>query len=154
MAPAAVQNTHQMGRNKGFPGGSDSKESACNAGDLGSIPGLGKSPGGGNGNPLQCSCVENPHGQRSLAGYSPWGRTESDTTEQLGTQGRVHSNTAAGRQVRPLRLHKQCSAQPGNRRTRTQPHPRNTSKEGCEGGTENQILWGREGGANYYIQNA
>ena len=42
-------------------------------GDLGSIPGLGKSPGGGHGNPLQYSCLENPHGQKSLAGYSPWG---------------------------------------------------------------------------------
>ena len=57
---------------KGFPGGSDGKESACNAGDLNSIPGLGRSPGGGHGNPLQYSCLENPHGQRSLAGYSPW----------------------------------------------------------------------------------
>ena len=43
-----------------FLGGSDSKESTCNAGDLGSIPGLQRSPGGGNGNPLQCSCLENP----------------------------------------------------------------------------------------------
>ena len=43
-----------------FPGGSDDKESACNAGDLGSIPGSGKSPGWGNGNPLQYSCLENP----------------------------------------------------------------------------------------------
>ena len=51
----------------GFPGGSDHKESA-NEGDLGSIPGLGRSPGGGHGNPLQCSYPENPHGQRSLAG--------------------------------------------------------------------------------------
>ena len=42
-----------------FPDGSDGKESACNAGDLGSIPVLGKSPGGGNGNPLQYSCLEN-----------------------------------------------------------------------------------------------
>ena len=42
-----------------FPGGSDGKESACNAGDHGSIPGSGKSPGEGNGNPLQCSCLEN-----------------------------------------------------------------------------------------------
>ena len=64
-----------------FPGGSDSKESACNAGDLGSIPGLGRSPGGGYGNPLQYSCLENPHGQRSLAGYIPWGHKESDMTE-------------------------------------------------------------------------
>ena len=65
----------------GFPGGSDGKESACNAGDLASIPGLGRSPGGGNGNPLHYSGLENPHGQRSLAGYSPGGCKESDTTE-------------------------------------------------------------------------
>ena len=44
----------------GFPGGSDSKESACDVGDLGLIPGLGRSPGGGHGNPLQYSCLENP----------------------------------------------------------------------------------------------
>ena len=44
----------------GFPGGSDSKASACNAGDPGLIPGLGRSPGEGNGNPLQYSCLENP----------------------------------------------------------------------------------------------
>ena len=44
----------------GFPGGSDGKESACNAGDLGSILGLGRSPGGQHGNPLQYSCLENP----------------------------------------------------------------------------------------------
>ena len=50
----------------GFPGGSEGKESACNAGDVGSIPGLGRSPGGGHGNPLQYSCLENPDGQRSL----------------------------------------------------------------------------------------
>ena len=56
----------------GFPSGSDSKESACSAQDLGLIPGLGRSPGEGHGNPLQYSCLENPHGQRSLAGYSPW----------------------------------------------------------------------------------
>ena len=50
---------------KGFPGGSDGKESACKAEDLGSIPELGRSPGGGHGNPLQYSCLENPHGQRN-----------------------------------------------------------------------------------------
>ena len=44
----------------GFPGGSDNKESACNVGDLGSVSGLGKSPGEGTGNPLQYSCLENP----------------------------------------------------------------------------------------------
>ena len=52
-------------------------------GDLGSIPGLGRSPGEGHGNPLQYSCLENPHEQRSLVGYSPCGHKESDTTEQL-----------------------------------------------------------------------
>ena len=54
-----------------FPGGAESKESACNVGDLGSIPESGRSPGEGNGYPLQYSCLENPHGQRSLVGYSP-----------------------------------------------------------------------------------
>ena len=44
----------------GFPGGSEVKASACNAGDLGSIPGLGRSPGEGNGNPFQYSCLEKP----------------------------------------------------------------------------------------------
>ena len=44
----------------GFPGGLEGKESACNAGDPGSIPGSGRSPGGGNGNPIQYSCLENP----------------------------------------------------------------------------------------------
>ena len=64
-----------------LPGGSAGKESACNGEDLGSIPGLGRSPGGGHGNPFQYSCLENPHGQRSLAGYSPWDYKESDMTE-------------------------------------------------------------------------
>ena len=49
-----------LGLVKGFHGGSDSKESSCNVGDLGLIPGLGRSPGGGHGNPLQYSCLENP----------------------------------------------------------------------------------------------
>ena len=57
------------------------KESAYDVGDLGSIPGLGRFPGGGRGNPLQYSCLENPHGQRSLADYSPWDLKESDSTE-------------------------------------------------------------------------
>ena len=70
-----------------FPDSSLGNES-CNVGDLGSIPGLGRSPGEGHGNPLQYSRLENPHGQRSLAGYSPWGRKESDTTERLS----AHTN--------------------------------------------------------------
>ena len=68
----------------GLPGSSDGKESACNAGDLSSIW-VGKIPGGEHGNPLQYSCLENPHGQRGLAGYSPWGRKEPASTEQLST---------------------------------------------------------------------
>ena len=67
----------------GFPGCSDGKESTHNSGDPDSITGLERSPGKGNDNPLQYSCLENPHGQRSLVGYSPWGCKESDTTERL-----------------------------------------------------------------------
>ena len=66
-----------------LPGGSDGKEYACNAGDPGPIPGLRRSPGGGHGNPLQYSCLDNPHAQKSLVGYSPWGHKESDMTEWL-----------------------------------------------------------------------
>ena len=65
--------------NKDFPCDSDGKESAYNAGDLGLI--LGWKDPLEEGNPLQYSCLENPHGQRSLTGYSPWGCQESDTTE-------------------------------------------------------------------------
>ena len=65
---------YMTNENLGFPGGSDGKESAFNAGDLGSIPGMGRSPGGEYCNPFQYSCLENPQGQRSLASYSPWGR--------------------------------------------------------------------------------
>ena len=60
------------------------KNLPANAGDVrdaSSVPGLGKSPGGGPGNPLQYSCLENLHGQRNLAGYSPWCCKESDMTE-------------------------------------------------------------------------
>ena len=52
----------------GFPGGLDGKEFSCSVGDLGSIPGLGRSPGGGPGNPVQYSCLESPHGQREPGG--------------------------------------------------------------------------------------
>ena len=69
----------------GFPGGSDGEESAYNAGDLGSISGLGRSPGGGHDNPLQHSLLENSQGQKSLVGYSPWGCKESDMTKRLST---------------------------------------------------------------------
>ena len=65
----------------GFPGGSDDKESACSAGDLGSVLGSGRSPGEGNGYPLQYSCLENSMNRGGLGGYSLWGRRESDKTE-------------------------------------------------------------------------
>ena len=69
----------------GFPSASDGKESACNAADLGSTTGLGRSPAGGHSNPLQSSYLENPHGQRSLVGHNPWGCKELDTAERLST---------------------------------------------------------------------
>ena len=69
----------------GFCDSSVGKESACNAGDLSSISGSGRSLGGRHGNPLQYSCLANSHGQRSLEGYSPWGRKELDMTEWLST---------------------------------------------------------------------
>ena len=59
---------------------SDGKESACSAGDLGSIPGSRRFPGEGNGNSLQYSCLENPI---DGGAWCPWGRKESDMTEQL-----------------------------------------------------------------------
>ena len=67
----------------GFPGGSAGKESACSVGDLGSIPGLGRSPGKGNSYPLQYSGLENS------MDYTPWGHKESDMTEQLSLSRRI-----------------------------------------------------------------
>ena len=74
----------------GFSGGSESKESACNAGDIVLIPGSGRFLWRNSCmsyvcSPLQYSCLENPHGQRSLEGYAARGRKESATTEQLST---------------------------------------------------------------------
>ena len=75
----------------GFPGDSDGKESTCNVGDR--VGSLGWE--GGHGNTLQYSCLENPHGQKSLSGYSPWSRKELDTTklaaEQLSTAHSIHT---------------------------------------------------------------
>ena len=66
--------------------GSDGKELACNAGDLGSIPGLGRPPEGGHANPLQYSCLENSMDTGAWqATYSPWGGKELDMTEWLST---------------------------------------------------------------------
>ena len=67
----------------GFPGGSAGKESTCNVGDLGLIPGLGRSPGEGNGNPLQYSAWKIPWTGKPGAGYSPQDHKESDMTKRL-----------------------------------------------------------------------
>ena len=72
---------------QGFPGGSEVKASAWNAEDLGSIPGSGRSPGEGNGNPPMAThsstLAWKIPWRESLIGYSPWGYKESDTTERL-----------------------------------------------------------------------
>ena len=68
---------------QGFPHSSVGKESAGNTGHTGLIPGLGRCPGEGNGNPLQYSCLEKSHGLRSLAGHSPWSHKELAMTERL-----------------------------------------------------------------------
>ena len=67
----------------GFPGGSDGKESACNAGDPGSLPGSGRSPREGNDNPLQYSCLENSWTEEPGRLQSLLGLKELDMTEQL-----------------------------------------------------------------------
>ena len=77
-----------MKTTQGFPGGSDGKESACHVGDPGSIPELAF-PGGGHNNPVQYSCLENPHEQRNLVGYSPQSHKKPDMTEQLSTAQHV-----------------------------------------------------------------
>ena len=76
----------------GFSGGSDGKKSTCNVVGLCLIPGLGRSPGGGHGSPLQYSCLETPHGQRSLVGYSPWDCKGSDTAERLSAAQQLFKN--------------------------------------------------------------
>ena len=72
-----------QGSSQGFPGGSDGKESAFNAGDLGSIPGIGKIPWRRKWQPTLVLLPGKFHGWRSLTGYSPWDRKESDMTEYL-----------------------------------------------------------------------
>ena len=81
-----------------FPGDLDNKESACKVGDLGSISGLVRSPGGGHGNPLQNSCLENLHGQRSLAGYHPWGCSQAQLSSSAHRQN--HCSKKGGRMGR------------------------------------------------------
>ena len=86
--------------NKDFPCGSDDKESACNVGDLGLIPGLERSPGGGHGNPLQYSCLENPM-DRGAWPATAQGVTELDTAERLSTA--QHTGDKQQRQRRKRR---------------------------------------------------
>ena len=70
----------------GFPGGTSGKESNVrDAGDGSSIPGSGRSPGGGHGNSLQYSYLQNPMDRGSLEGYTPWDCKELDMTERLST---------------------------------------------------------------------
>ena len=76
-----------------FPGGSEGTDSTCKAGDPGLIPGSGKSPREGNGNPLQYSQLENPM-DGGAGGYSLWGRKESDTTEPLSVHVFLHQQKA------------------------------------------------------------
>ena len=106
-----------------FPGGSGNllvkipNHLPCGT-HLGSIPGLRRSPGGRHGNPLQCSCLENPHGQTSLAGCSPWSRKESDNIKRLST------DTA-----------RRCSLQ--------QPHyPQDENTPGVHWQVNRQVKWG------------
>ena len=73
----------------GFPGGSDGEESTCNAGNWDLIPGSGGSPGEGNDNPLQYSCLEN---SLDRGAYGPWGCKESDTAEQLTVSVSLYIN--------------------------------------------------------------
>ena len=77
-----------MGKCMGVSGVSDSEESACNAGDPGLIPGSARSPGEGNGNPLQYSCLKNSMGRTALWA-TVHGVTESDRTEQLSTHTNI-----------------------------------------------------------------
>ena len=86
-------------RSTGFSGNWAYKESACNTENPGSIPGLGRPPGG---NPLQCFCLEHPHCQRSVVGYSPCGCKESDVTEWLNTHRLLQDR---GRQMPQLWRH-------------------------------------------------
>ena len=74
----------------GFPGGSAGKISTCSAGDLGSIPGLGRFPGEGKGYPFQYYDLENS------MDYSPWGHKESDTTERLSRRNPVQNDDVSG----------------------------------------------------------
>ena len=90
-------------KQKGFPGGSAGKESDCNVGDLGSIPGLGRSCGEGNGNPPQYSSLENPMDREAWETTVPGLAKESDITYQLNNR-EVGTTNISILQMRRLRL--------------------------------------------------
>ena len=79
MEPPEFSGSQDDGSGEGFPGGSVVKALSANAGNMGLIPGSGRSPGEGNGNPLQYSCLENPMDRGVLGGCSPWGSLKSQT---------------------------------------------------------------------------
>ena len=80
-----------VSRSSGLPWWFSSKESACQARDAGWIPGSGRFPEGGNGNPLQYSCLENPMDRQAyLVGYSPWGSKESIETAEHAIRSSEH----------------------------------------------------------------
>ena len=99
---------HKISRYLCFPGVSDSKESACNVGDLGLIAGLGRSPGEGKGHPLQCSCLENPMvrgaWRATVHGVAKW-----DTTEQLSLHlfitAKKGNNSSVNEEWTHIKLH-------------------------------------------------
>ena len=82
----------QLKNNHGAPDGAIVKNLPANTADTSLIPGSRRSPGGGNGNPLQYSCLENPIDRGSLVGYSPWGCKELDMTD-LYTHTHTHTHT-------------------------------------------------------------
>ena len=83
----SIQPIYWPSHKEGFPDGSDAKESACDAGDLGSFPGSARSPGEGNGNPFQYSCLKNPMDRGAWWPTVHRGHKESDTTEWLPNEG-------------------------------------------------------------------
>ena len=85
----------------GFPGGSVSKESICNAGDLSLIPGSGRTPGKGNGNPLQCSCLGNSK-DRGAGRLQSMGHKDLDMTERARAHTHTHTHTLLGDNTREL----------------------------------------------------
>ena len=86
IAKKTLSQKYILGASEGFPGGSAGKEFCCNGGDLGFISGLGRSSGGGHGNPFHILPWGIPMDRGACQATSPWGCKESDTAEQLSTE--------------------------------------------------------------------